>query len=74
MMLDKRRYLCDISGVMVDKVYKQYEWKGNKKVWNGLLVSKDCLDIPNDQVRPPLIKKDPVVILNPRPFIPGEKV
>lgn len=74
MMLDERRFLCDRSGLMVAKVYKQYEWQGNKKVWNGLMVAKEFLDVPNDQNRPPLIKKDPVPIYNPRPFLPGEEV
>jgi hypothetical protein len=73
-MLDERRYLCDRSGKMVDKVYKQYEWKGNRKVWTGLMVAKEYLDIPNDQGRSPLIKKDPIPLSHSRPFIPGEEI
>jgi len=73
-MLDERRYLCSRSGFMVDKVYKQYEWYENKKVWNGSMVAKEFLDIPNDQGRPPLIKKDPMPVHNSQPFIPGEEV
>lgn len=73
-MLDKRRYLCDRSGIMVEKVYKQYENQGNKKVWTGFMVAKEYLDIPNDQLKSPLIKKDPMPLSHPRPFIPGEEI
>ena len=38
MRIEKRKYQCDRSGEMSEKLYKQYDWAGDGKVWMGLFV------------------------------------
>lgn len=75
MRTEKRIYQCDRSGEMFEKLYKQYEWAGNVKVWTGLWVGAKYLDKPNETLR--TIKgpfDDPKPRKNPKPFTPGEPV
>jgi hypothetical protein len=74
MKIEKRRYQCDYSGEMFEKLYKQYEWAGDGKIWTGLWVGQKYLDVPQEQLRTPIIKDDPKPVANPRPFTPGQFV
>lgn len=60
--------VCDRSGFVFNHkdLVKQMEWKGDNKVWTGLLVGKPFEDIPNEQLRPPLVKNDPKPVMNAR--------
>lgn len=71
MRIEKRIYQCDRSGEMFEKLYKQYEWAGNSKVWTGLWVADKYLDDPNEQLRSPVTRDDPQPVQNPRPFTVG---
>jgi hypothetical protein len=68
MRVEKRRYQCDRSGEMFEKLHKQYEWAGEGKIWTGLWVGYKYLDKPQDQLRTPIVKADPKPVPNPRPF------
>lgn len=63
---------CDESGLIFNHkdLVKQMEWRGNSLVWTGLLVGKPYLDVPNEQLRPPLVKEDPYAIKDSRPSYP----
>jgi hypothetical protein len=63
---------CDESGLTFNHkdLHKQMEWRGDNLVWTGLMVGKPYLDVPNEQLRPPLVKDDPKVVKNPRPSYP----
>ncbi len=74
MKIEKRRYQCDHSGEMFEKLHKQYEWAGDGKIWTGLWVGQKYLDVPQEQLRTPIIKDDPKPVDNPRPFTPGQFV
>lgn len=74
MRTEKRRYQCDRSGEMFEKLYKQHEWAGDSKIWTGLWVGQKYLDVPQEQFRTPIIKDDPKPVPNPRPFTPGQLV
>jgi hypothetical protein len=65
--------ICQISGFVFNHkdLVKQMRWCGNSKIWTKLLVGKPFQDIPNEQNRPPITKKDPYPIENPRPPIPN---
>ena len=43
------------------------QWAGRSLVNLKLLVCRDCLDVPNAQLRTPNIAPDPVPIKDPRP-------
>jgi hypothetical protein len=62
--------VCDYSGFWFSHsdLVKQMEYRGNSLVWTGFMVGKPFVDIPNQQERPPLVKADPYVVLNPRPM------
>jgi hypothetical protein len=68
MRIEKRKYQCDRSGEMFERLVKQYEYAGDELVWTGLWVGKKYLDKPQEQLRPPIIGDDPKPLLNPRPF------
>ena len=74
MKIEKRRYQCDYSSEMFEKLYKQYEWAGDGKIWTGLWVGQKWLDVPQEQLRTPIIKADPFPLPNPRPPQPGVMV
>jgi len=60
---------CDYSGLMVahHKLKAQYQYRGQGLVNTGYLVYPKFLDVPNAQDLTPLIKADPVPLINPRP-------
>ncbi len=60
---------CDYSGLMVRHadLVKQMQYRGTGLVWTGLMVSPKFADLPNAQDLIPLIKLDPVPLINPRP-------
>lgn len=60
---------CDYSGLMVahSSLQRQLEYRGNGLVWTGYWVASRFLDVPNCQNMNPLIRVDPVPILNARP-------
>lgn len=45
----------------------QYEWAGVKLQNLRLLVCKECLDVPQPQLKSIAIPADPTPVLNPRP-------
>lgn len=61
--------ICDYSGLpfLRKDLVKQYEWRGNALVWNGFLVGRPYVDVPNEQARPPILPPDPIPVTNPRP-------
>ena len=62
--------VCDFSGFWFSHsdLVKQMEYRGNSLVWTGFMVGRPFVDIPNQQARPPLVKADPKVVINPRPM------
>jgi hypothetical protein len=62
--------VCDFSGFWFSQsdLVKQMEYRGNSLVWTGFMVGRPFVDIPNQQARPPLVKADPKVVMNPRPM------
>lgn len=60
---------CDRCGRWhsLDDMRRQFQWAGNKLMDTGLLVGVDCLDVPQDQFRTPILPPDPVPRMNPRP-------
>lgn len=74
MRIEKRRYQCDRSGEMFEKLHKQFEWAGEGKIWTGLWVGAKYLDKPQEQLRVPIVKDDPKPVPNPRLFTPGQFV
>lgn len=46
---------------------KEYEWRGNSLVWNGLMVGHDVADEPNESGRPFKYKKEGILPPNTRP-------
>lgn len=61
--------VCDQSGFIYNlkDLVKQKQWIGNSLQWNGLMVGKDQLDIPNDQQKPFKGKIEGVLPPNSRP-------
>ncbi len=61
--------ICDYTGFvhLRKDLVKQMQWRGNKLIWTGFLVGKDYLDIPQEQLRPPMLKPDPIPVKLPRP-------
>lgn len=64
--------ICDYTGFVHkhSDLVKQMEWRGNALTWTGLYVGKDYADIPNEQLRPPILPPDPIPIVNARPQYP----
>lgn len=60
--------ICDYTGFVHYRkdLIRQMEWRGNRLEWTGFLVGRDYLDIPNPQLRPPVLKPDPVPVRDPR--------
>jgi hypothetical protein len=63
---------CDRTGFTFNlkDLCKQMEWRGNNLVWTGLMVGRPFLDVPNEQLRPPVVKDDPRAKSDPRPPSP----
>lgn len=61
--------ICDYTGFvhLRKDLIRQMEWRGNRLVWTGYYVGRDYLDIPNPQLKPPILPPDPVPVLDPRP-------
>ena len=45
----------------------QMQWAGNKLMDTGLLVCRECLDVPQEQFRTLILPADPMPVPNPRP-------
>lgn len=60
--------ICDRTGFIFKRkdLVRQLEWRGNRLEWTGLLVGRPYLDEPNEQLRPPPLKPDPVPVREPR--------
>lgn len=60
---------CDRCGFIdnLDKLMRQNQWAGNTLRDTGLLVCVECLDIPQQQYRSPILPADPFPRRNPRP-------
>lgn len=60
---------CDYSGLMTrhSNLVRQMEYRGTGLVWTGYMVNSKFTDVPNAQNLTPLIKLDPVPIVNARP-------
>jgi hypothetical protein len=56
--------ICDYTGFIHqrDELVKQMEWRGESLEWTGLYVGKEYADVPNEQLRPPILPPDPVPI------------
>lgn len=60
--------ICDYSGFVFKRceMVRQMEWRGNRLVWTGFIVGPPYADMPNEQLRPPILRPDPVPVINPR--------
>lgn len=60
--------ICDYTGFVHNRtnLVRQMEWRGNALVWTGFYVGVDYADVPNEQLRPPILPPDPVPIREPR--------
>lgn len=60
--------MCDHTQFvhMRKDLVRQMEYRGEDLVWTGLYVGRQYVDVPNDQLRPPLLAPDPVPVLEPR--------
>lgn len=73
---------CDRCGFWypLDRLQKQFEWRGAQLAWTGYLVCPDrCLDVPFEQNKVLILPVDPRPRVNPRPswdttapFYPGQ--
>lgn len=61
--------VCDESGLVFNRkdLRKQLEWRGDRLVWTGSMRGEPYLDVPSEQNRPPIVKRDPIAVDNPRP-------
>lgn len=61
--------VCDESGFVLNRkdLRKQLEWRGDRLVWTGSMRGKPYLDEPSEQNRPPIVRRDPIPVDNPRP-------
>lgn len=64
----RARGTCDRCGFIYnhDQLCWQFEWVGPKLQNLRVLVCRECLDVPQEQLRTIIIPADPVPILNPR--------
>lgn len=62
--------ICDRCGqkYYLDDLPWAYDWRGNELANLRLRVSHQCLDVPNEQLRPIIIGPDPTPILDARPY------
>lgn len=65
--------VCNSCGFwfQLNKLEKQMEYFGRALRWTGDLVCHECLDVPQDQLRPIILPPDPIPVPMPRtePFI-----
>lgn len=61
--------VCDDCGrwFLHSRLLRQMEYRGTALEWTGFFKCRECLDKPQDQLRPILLPPDPVPIMNPRP-------
>jgi hypothetical protein len=66
--------VCDYTGFvhLRKDLVKQMEYRGNRLVWTGFLVGKDYVDVPNPQLKPPMLRPDPIPVRIPRLRQPTE--
>lgn len=59
---------CDRCSLWWNRVSlsRQYQWGGSRLFDTGYLVCRDCLDVPQQQFRTPILPADPRPIINPR--------
>lgn len=59
---------CDRCGLWhnLNDMVPQFQWGGNKLFNTGLLVGRDCLDVPQQQLRAIILPPDPRPLINPR--------
>lgn len=59
---------CDRCGFTwnLKELRWQYYWRGTTLENTNFLVCRDCLDVPNENVRTLILPPDPVPVLNPR--------
>ena len=60
---------CDRCGLWRNLVAlkQQFQWGGYSLINTGLLVCSDCLDVPQEQLRTPILRPDPVPLVPSRP-------
>jgi len=60
---------CDRCGMWwsLTALQKQMQWAGNNLADTGLLVCRECLDVPQAQFRSPILPQDPRPLVNTRP-------
>lgn len=60
--------ICDYSGLRFNHqdLVRQLEWRGNRLAWTGFYVGRPFQDVPNAQLKPPVLMPDPVPIKDPR--------
>ena len=68
--------ICDATGFVFRHcdLVKQMEWRGNALTWTGFMVGKPYVDTPNEQLRVPLLRPDPIPIALPRGQQPSNVV
>ena len=61
--------VCDYSGFIFNRkdLVRQMEWRGDRLCWTGFYVGKPFADQPNAQLKPPILKPDPLPVKEPRP-------
>lgn len=61
--------ICDYTGFVFlrSDLLKQMEWRGNSLEWTGFYVGRPYLDVPNPQLKPPILPPDPIPVKDPRP-------
>ena len=53
-----------------DQLKYQFQWQGTKLQNLKILVCRECLDVPQEQLRTIIIPADPIPIMDPRPPTP----
>lgn len=61
--------VCDRCGFIYqhNALRWQFEWQGLQLQNLNILVCRDCLDVPQPQLKTIIIPPDPLPVLNPRP-------
>lgn len=60
--------ICDFTGFVFRRrdMVKQMEWRGNRLIWTGFIVGRPYANTPNPQLKPPMLKPDPIPVRDPR--------
>jgi hypothetical protein len=70
------RAICDRCGLLTyhTDLVEQADFRGgDAPVGTGILVCKECNDVPQPYYARPIIKQDPYPVRNPRPPFPPEQ-